>query len=123
MSSFTSAVMFRAVGDCLAACLAKGVLQMADLHGTETPVLAQMQAAAAEDADLARLWARMSGRTPAVPSDAPDAVSAACKVRVVDPLFDAGEGVLQPLSAVLPEWREILAEGLTPARYRFRFLD
>ncbi len=123
MSSFTSAAMFRAIGDCLSACLMKGVLQMVDLHDTETSVLARIESAAAEDAALARLWARMSGRTPAVPSEAPEAGAVACKARVVDPLFDTGEGVLQPLSAVLPEWRRIVAEGLTPVRYRFRFLD
>ncbi|MEQ8654367.1 MAG: hypothetical protein RIC87_18010 [Kiloniellales bacterium] len=58
-----------------------------------------------------------------IPSDDPNALTASCKSRIVDPLFDAGDAGLKRLSDVVPDWQAVVAEGLQPKTYRFRFLD
>lgn len=123
MDAFPSAVMFRAVGDCLHAALERNVLSMSDLYGRERDVLIKLEQAASRDRDMQRHWRRMQGMTAAIPSDDPNALTASCKSRIVDPLFDAGDAGLKRLSDVVPAWQAVVAEGLQPKTYRFCFLD
>ncbi len=123
MDAFPSAVMFRATGDCLRTALERGLLTSAELYGREQTVLAKLEVAAGRDRDMLRLWRRMSGETAAIPSDDPEALTASCKSRIVDPLYDAGDRGLIRLSEAVPQWRPVVTDGLRAKTYRFRFLD
>ncbi len=123
MSAFPSAVMFRAIGDCLKVAMERGFLTLGDLYGRETQVLAKLEAAVRQDPVIERHWRRMSGQIPAVPSEEAEALTASCKSRVVDPLFKAGGQDLCRLSQAVPDWGQVVTDGRQAKHYRFRFLD
>lgn len=121
LSGFKSAVMFLAVGDCVKYSLLKNYVSKADLYATDKQVLNKIKINIARDGELARLWRRMNGLTPASSDD--ERVSRVyCKSRIVDPLF-LKNGRLARVSRQDQKWAKIIERELKPKEYRVKFDD
>ncbi|MEK7611177.1 MAG: hypothetical protein AAB486_02245 [Patescibacteria group bacterium] len=119
-SGLPSAVMFRAVGDCLKYALKVGYLSENDLYTTDEKVLGKIRNKVDSDGKLSVLWDRMNGVIKAHndPSDYESTVF--CKSRIVDPLFLNGTKV-QRLSETKPEWKKVVERESKPKQYFLKF--
>lgn len=119
-AGFASAVMFRAVGDCMKYALNKGYISESDLYTTDKEVLLRVEPYVQQDALLEKLWQRMNGVIRA--TNTPDSFESEvyCKSRVVDPLWISEDGVKR-VSDVDIAWANLLQEELQPKRYFISF--
>ena len=119
-SGIKSAIMFRAVGDCLKYSLDAGYISYQDLYTTDQEVIRKVRKHIVSDHKLANLWARMNNQIKAK-NDKDDYVSEVfCKSRVVNPLFRENN-VLQRLSDKNKNWSEIVIKESTPKHYYLKF--
>ncbi len=117
---FSSAVMFRTVGDCLRYALQKGYISENDLYITDKAVLKKVEKFLDKDKKLKLLWERMNNKIKA--SNNPNDYDAQvfCKSRVIDPLFKQN-GVLKRVSDAEPSWSNIIKTELKPKKYFIKF--
>jgi hypothetical protein len=114
---FLSAVMFRAIGDCLKYAMEHKYISMQDFYTTDDVIIEKMKQYVSEDRQLAVFWDRMNGKVKAVPGGN---ISTFVKSRVVDPFFKK-EGRLQRVSTVDKSWARILKEETKPREYFVSF--
>ncbi len=119
-SGFTSAVMFRTVGDCLKYALRKGYISESDLYTTDKTVIEKVKRFLNADETLKLFWKRMNGKTKI--SNNPNDYDAQvfCKSRIVDPLFKNSE-TLKRISEVEPSWGDMVKQELKPKQYFLKF--
>jgi hypothetical protein len=115
-----SAVMFRAVGDCLKYALQKGYVSENDLYTTDNVVLEKVQKFLDKDEKLQLLWERMNNKVKV--SNNPDNYDAQvfCKSRVVDPLFKEN-GTIKRVSEAEPSWGTVIKQEMQPKQYFLKF--
>lgn len=119
-SGLSSAVMFRAVGDCLRHALQRGYITEIDLYTTDPKVLAKIHPHLSNDPHLHVLWECMNNKR-AVSVDPSFAVKQVfCKSRAVDPLWMSPKGI-QRVSDIDHEWRGQLSSESNPKEHRFSF--
>jgi len=121
-AGFPSALMFRAVGDCLRYVLDKNYISEDDLYTTDKIVLEKIKRFIDIDKDekLKLFWDRMNNKVRARndPNDYDARVF--CKSRIVDPLF-RDNGILRRVSEKDSSWRDIIKEELKPKQYFLKF--
>lgn len=119
-SGFRSALMFRAVGDCLRHALQKGYISEGDLYTTDRIVIEKVKSFLGKDRQLKRLFDRMNNKV-SVTND-PDNYDASvfCKSRVVDPLF-IQSGEIMRVSQVDLDLGDLIKKELEPKQYFLRF--
>lgn len=115
-----SAVMFRAVGECLKYALLKGYLFRDDLYTTDKIVIEKIKKFSEEDEKLKLLWEQMNKRAKVENNPRDYDVQISCKSRVVDPLFREG-GFLKRVSEAEPSWGEIVKQESKPKQYFLKF--
>jgi len=119
-AGFSSAVMFRTVGDCLKYALQKSYISKDDLYTTDEKVLEKIKHFLDKDEKLKLFWDRMNRKIKAVNNPNDYDAQVFCKSRMVDPLFKDGK-VLKRLSQ--RGWSEIINEELKPKRYFIKFTE
>lgn len=119
-ASFTSAVMFRAVGDCLKYALQKEYIFEDDLYATDKIVIEKVKRFLDKDEKLKLFWERMNNKVKV--SNNPDNYDTQvfCKSRIVDPLF-MNNGILKRISEVELSWNDIIKQELKPKQYFLKF--
>ena len=120
-AGFASAVMFRTVGDCLRYALQKGYILKDDLYTTDKIVIQNIKKFLAKDEKLKLLWERMNKKVKVSNNPNNYDVQVFCKSRIVDPLFEDGDGNLKRVSQVDPSWKEIINQELKPKQYFLKF--
>lgn len=119
-SGFTSAVMFRVVGDCIKYSLQCGYISENDLYTTDSLVIEKVKRYLDEDKKLKVLFDRMNNKVEVTNnSDSFDA-SVFCKSRVVDPLFMKGKEIKR-VSQVDSNLGKIIKRELEPKQYFLKF--
>ncbi len=119
-ASFPSAVMFRAVGDCLKYALKSGYISEEDLYTTDEAVLEKIKGRLGSDKKLNLLWSRMNGLIKAKDNPVEFESQVFCKSRVVDPLFRDGTKITR-LSAAEPAWGKVIGRESKPKQYFLKF--
>lgn len=119
-SGFSSAFMFRVVGDCLKYALQKNYISENDLYTTDKIVLEKLQKFLEADEKLKLLWDRMNGKIKTVNNPNDFDTQVFCKSRVVDPLFSEN-GVLKRLSETDPNWKITVEQESKPKQYFLKF--
>jgi len=119
-SAFSTAVMFRVVGDLLKYCLKKGYLKKEDLFSTESFVLKKIKEKLKFDLKLKILFQRMEGKIKFKNDPENYDVIVYCKSRIVDPLVKIGEKIKR-FSQVNKNWEKILKKELIPKKYFLKF--
>lgn len=119
-SGFTSAIMFRSVGDYLRCALSKKYIDSADLYTTDEMVLDKIKPHLEADPEIRHFFERMDGHVKAHddPSDFDGVVT--CKSRVVDPLC-LHDGMKRRLSELMPSWKETVERESRPKTYHVKF--
>jgi HD superfamily phosphohydrolase len=119
-AGLSSAVMFRAVGDCLQYALRCGYIVEADLYTTDPEVLLKIQSKILQDSHLRFLWDCMNNKY-SVSTDVTKANKRVfCKSRVVDPLWMDLDGIKR-VSEEDSEWSKLLCLEMKPKEYFFSF--
>lgn len=119
-SGFASAVMFRAVGDCLRHALQQGYISEDDLYTTDRVVIDKVKRALDKDEKLKLLFDRMNNRVKITNDPKSYEASVFCKSRVVDPLFKQN-GEMKRVSQVDPVLGERIKQGRQPKQYFLKF--
>ncbi len=119
-SGLPSAIMFRAVGDCLKYALEKKYISENDLYKTDEVVLSKIKSFLDKDTKLKLFWDRMNKNIKA--SNNPDNYDSQvfCKSRIVDPLFKEA-GVLKRFSEVELDWKDVIDKESKPKQYYIKF--
>ena len=116
-----SAVMHRAVGDCLKYALSKGYVSKIDFYKTDSVVLNKI-VSNLNDSELRKLFARMNNKTKYVNHPSEFALKVYCKSRMIDPLFTE-QGKIYRFSDKYGEWKKTLARESQPKEYFLKFMD
>jgi HD superfamily phosphohydrolase len=119
-AGFSSALMFRTVGDCLKHAMQKGYISEDDLYTDDETVLQKIKKFLSQDSKLELLWERMNNRIEARQNPDDYDAQVFCKSRIVDPLFKNGKS-LKRLSAADPNWKKIVKQELKPKQYFLKF--
>lgn len=119
-AGLASAVMFRAVGDCLRYALQKRYISEDDLYTTDKIAIEKVKRFLDKDGKLKLLWERMNDKVKV--SNNPDNYDTQvfCKSRVVDPLFKDNDA-LKRVSEAEPSWSNIIRQELKPKQYFLKF--
>ncbi len=117
-----SALMFISVGAYLLYALEKKYLTFQDLHLTDQEVLDKVAVYHASDKQLKLFFDRMDNKISYKLDEHDYDYRVVCKSRVVDPLFKDGEE-LKRLSAVYPQWLQVLESESKPKIYYLKFLE
>ncbi len=119
-ASFSSALMFRAVSDCLRYALKKEYISEDDLYTTDKIVLEKIKRFLDKDKRLKLFWERMNNKVKA--KNNPDNYDAQvfCKSRIVDPLF-RDTGILRRVSEIDSNWGDIIKQESKPKQYFLKF--
>lgn len=115
-----SALMFRAVGDCLKHALQKNYISEDDLYTTDKVVLEELQKFLDNDERLTLLWERMNNKVKVINNPNNFDAQVFCKSRVVDPLFN-NKGILKRVSEAEPIWKDIIKQESKPKQYFLKF--
>lgn len=115
-----SAIMFRAVGDCLRYALQKGYISQEDLYTTDKLVIEKIKGFLAKDEKLQLFFDRMNNKAKIINDPNSYDASVFCKSRVVDPLFKDGEG-LKRVSEADADFAKVIIEGSKPKQYFLKF--
>ena len=119
-SDFSSAVMFRTVGDVLRHGLKQQYITGDDLYTTDKLVLSKITSHLTDDVTLQTLWDRMNNKIKAENNPADYHAHVYCKSRAVDPLcLVNGEG--KHVSDVDLGWKHIVQQELRPKEYFIKF--
>jgi len=119
-SGFSTAVMFRTVGDVLKHCLEKGYLKKEDLFLTEKIVLKKIKSKIKSDPKLKILFQRMTGKIKVKNDPKNYDVIVYCKSRIVDPIFKDKNGI-KKLSQANKNWKKVLKKEKIPKKYFLKF--
>lgn len=119
-SGFATAIMFRAVGDCLRYALNKKYITRGDLYATDKIIIAEIKKRSKKDKELNILWLRMNGKIKATQNDCDYDSMVFCKSRIVDPLF-MENGKIKRLSTAESNWKKIVKQELKPKKYFLKF--
>ena len=119
-AGFPSALMFRAVGDCLKYALQKEYISKDDLYTTDKIVLEKIKRFVDKDDKLKLFWDRMNKKVRVRNNPDNYDVRVFCKSRIVDPLF-RDDGILKRVSEKDSKWSEIIKEELKPKEYFLKF--
>ena len=120
LSGLPSALMFRTVGDYLQYALAHTYILHEDLYTTDAAVLAKIAEHHEHDFHLHNLFQRMNRRIPYIVKSGEGVPVTICKSRAIDPGV-LHEGTIKPLSALDPQWKEIIEQESQPKRYPIQF--
>lgn len=120
-AGFTSAVMFKAVGDCLRYTLQKKYISEDDLYTTDEEVIGKVKRFLNQDQQLKLLWQRMNNNIPATNNPKHCDSQIFCKSRIVDPLFQDKDKSIKRLSQVETNWQDIVQRESKPKQYFVRF--
>lgn len=115
-AGFPSAAMFLSVREYLRHALARAMISIDDLYVTDAEALAKINAHVAEDAALATCWKRMNDASGWKNDPSRTDAKIVCKSRMVDPLV-RHEGQIGRLSAVQPDWGEIVRAESKPKEW------
>jgi len=118
--NLASAVMFRAVGDCLKHSLEKGYITEGDLYKTDDEVIDEVKKHLKTDTKLRILWDRMNGKIKAKNNAKYFEAEVFCKSRVIDPLFKQNN-IFKRVSEQDTDWVNILNEESIPKHYFLKF--
>jgi len=121
-SSFSSAVLFRAVGDCLKYSLKKEYIFMNDLYTEDEIVIEKIKNFLNKDEKLQLLFNRMNNKAKVINDPKNYDSEVFCKSRIVDPLF-LKENKIKKLSQEKKEWLDVIEKELKPKRYFLKFKD
>jgi HD superfamily phosphohydrolase len=119
-AGFKSALMFRALGDCLAYALKKKYVTLEDVYKTDEFVVKKIKKYSKSDKYLKKYWLRMNGKTKAKNSPRKTSKVTYCKSRVVDPLF-LGKNGIKRLSEVDSNWKSTVEKESKPKKYYIKF--
>lgn len=119
-SSFTSAVMFRTVGDCLKYALQKKYFSEDDLYTTDELVIEKIKRFLSKDDTLKLFWERMNKKNKSENNPNNYDTQVSCKSRIVDPLYKSKEG-LKRVSETETGWGEIVKQEMKPKQYFLKF--
>jgi len=120
LSGIASAIMFRAVGDCLKYALKKHYINYHDLYTTDNLVLQKIKTAVEKDAELKLYWQRMNGKIKAKNSPNDYDARVFCKSRIVDPLY-INKGEIKRISQQYPKWKMVVEKESAPKEYFIKF--
>lgn len=121
-SSYTTAVMYRTVGDYLKHALKKGYVSRDDLYTTDQQVLSKIIEHFKNDKELEKLFLRMNAITKNVNDPKNYESVVYCKSRIVDPLC-RHKGKIRRVSEIDKKWKKTVEKELEPKEYFIRFLD
>jgi len=119
-AGFPSALMFRAVGDCLKYTLQKEYISEDDLYTTDKVVLQKIKLFLDKDKKLKSFWERMNNRVKVKNNPNDYDARIFCKSRIVDPLFK-DNGILKRVSDAESSWSDIIKSELKPKQYFLKF--
>ncbi len=119
-SGLPSAIMFRAVGDCIKYALHKKYITEKDLYKTDNIVLEKIQRFLDKDEKLNLFWNRMNNNIKANNNPEDYDAQVFCKSRIVDPLFK-DDKILKRLSEEETSWNDIVQKELKPKQYFIKF--
>lgn len=115
-ASFSSAVMFTALGDLLRHAMAKQYMTYDDLYTTDTAVLTKVRAHTPSDSVLRQLLDRLEGRVHYCNDPKNYDTKVSLKSRIVDPLCRHERNVVR-LSDVQPDWGDVVRAEMQPKEY------
>ncbi|NQU82448.1 MAG: HD domain-containing protein [Parcubacteria group bacterium] len=122
-SDFSSAVMFRAVGDYLKYAFEKGYILEKDFYTTDNEVIDKTNQYINQDFKLKKFFERMNNKELSFPATQDNCDSVVwCKSRVVDPLFMDGTEI-KGLSDMDEKWKHTLEKELKPKQHFIKFKD
>ncbi len=121
-SGFSSAVMFRVVGDCIRHALQSEYISENDLYTTDSLVIEKVKRYLDKDMKLKMFFDRMNNKVKV--SNDPDSFEASvfCKSRVVDPLFMERKEIKR-VSQVDSDLGEVIKREMEPKQYFLKFED
>lgn len=119
-AGFSSAIMFRVVGDCLRYALQKGYILENDLYTTDKIVIEKVKMFLDKDEKLKLFWERMNNKVKVSNNPNNYDVKVFCKSRIVNSLF-INNGVLKRVSEVESRWNDIIEKELKPKHYFLKF--
>jgi len=119
-SGLASAIMFRAVGDCLRYALEKKYITEKDLYTTDKLVIEKVKKSLDKDEKLKLLFARMNNKIKIRNNPDDYDVNVFCKSRVVDPLFRQ-EKEIKRVSRVEISLGDLIKQELSPKEYFLKF--
>ncbi len=119
-AGFTSAVMFRTVGDYLRYALQKGYINEDDLYTTDKAVLSKIEKYHDKDERFNLLFQRMNKKVSCINNPRDYDAKVFCKSRIVDPLFKY-EGTMRRVSEIDTKWGIILERESKPKQYFLKF--
>jgi hypothetical protein len=119
-SGVASAIMFRAVGDCLRYALQKEYINESDLYTTDELVIKKLKKSLDKDENLQLFFDRMNKKVN-IEND-PDNydIKVFCKSRVVNPLFRQGDKIKR-VSQANARLRDLITQELNPKQYFLKF--
>jgi len=115
-SGIESAMMLSSVGKYLRYVLEKKYIEENDLYKTDKDVLNKVSKFLEEDAELQKLFDRMTHKVNAINNPENYDYEVYCKSRMIAPLCKTEKGIVR-LSDWYPEWNQIVEENSKPKRY------
>jgi hypothetical protein len=115
-----SAVMFRAVGDCLRYALEKKYISALDLYTTDEEVIKKIKRNLNKDRNLKLFFQRMDGQIKIRNNQKNYDARVFCKSRIVDPLCEHG-GKIKRISEIDKKWAEVVKKESQPKEYFLKF--
>lgn len=119
---FSTARMFRTVGDYLKYSLNQGYISLADLYQDDRLVLNKIKKNWSQDQQLLKLFKRMNCEIQCENNPLDFEAQVLCKSRMIDPKFEHA-GQIQPISAIDPDWGELVNIESQPKKYFLKFAD
>ncbi len=119
-AAFSTAVMFKTVGDYLKHALEKKYIKKVDLYKTDQEVLKKITPHLSQDKRLKLLNDRMNNKIEPMNDPEKNGSSLFCKSRVVDPLYEDKEGIKR-LSDTDKNWGSLILSELKPKEYFIKF--
>jgi len=119
-AAFSTAVMFKTVGDYLKHALEKKYIEKVDLYKTDQEVLKKIMPHLNQDKRLKLLNDRMNNKIQSVNDPEKNGSSLFCKSRVVDPLYKDKEEI-KKLSDTDKNWGSLISNELKPKEYFIKF--
>ncbi len=121
-AGFSSAVMFRTVGDAIKYALEKKYISKDDLYTTDKKVLKKIKKHQGKDKALNLLLRRMNNKIKFANNPKDYQARVFCKSRIVDPLFKKEDSDIR-LSEIDKKWAAIVKKESQPKEYFIKFID
>jgi len=121
-AGFSSAIMFRTVGDVVRYALRKRYISKKDLWTTDKKVLEKIKKYQKQDKELNIFLRRMNNKTKFANNPKDYHTRVFCKSRIVDPLFKKNNSMVR-LSKINKKWADIVKKESQPKEYFIKFID